>query len=78
MKRYQFSCIEEGVLNPAFAGYRYFRVEVYDNESDSSYAIYEASFLIPEEFYEPLRDIFDMKESDLMPRIVWECKKEDE
>lgn len=70
-KRYWFSCVEEMVMNPDYKGYSAFRVEVFDRESDSQYAVYEASFLIPEEFFDRLRDVFDGKESDLMPRIIW-------
>lgn len=74
MKRYFFSVIEEMVLNPDFAGYRAGRIEVTDNLSKSAYpVVYEARFLVPEEFYEGFRAVFDFKESDLMPRITWEA-----
>lgn len=75
-KRYFFSVVEEMVLNPDFNGYRAGRIEVFDDEAKDTYdgRVYEARFLVPEEFYEDFRAVFDFKESDLMPRITWEAK----
>jgi len=73
-KKYFFSVIEEMVLNPMFEGYRAGRIEVTDNELNSAYpVIYEAHFLVPKEFYEDFRAVFEFKESNLMPRITWEA-----
>ena len=74
-KRYFFSVIEEMILNPdpKFKGFRMGRIEVSDEQSDSAFPIYEARFMIPEEFYEDFRAVFDFKESDVMPRITWEA-----
>jgi hypothetical protein len=62
------------VMNPKYRGYSAFRVEVFDRESDSPYAVYEASFLVPEHLFHDLREAIDGKESDLMPRIIWDFK----
>jgi len=72
MKKYWFNVVEEAVLNPDYAGYRAARVEVFEN--DSTYAIYEARVLLPTEFFDDFYELFDLKESDLMPRIIWEAK----
>lgn len=70
--RYFFSVVEECVMNPDYEGYRGGRVEVYDEQNNSGYAIYEARFLIPEEFFETFREMFDCKYSNLMPMIKWD------
>lgn len=70
-KRYYFNVVEEGVLNPDYKGFRAGRIEVFDTQSDSPYADYEARFLMPEELFESFVNTFDLKESDLMPYIVW-------
>lgn len=74
MPRYFFSVVESAVLNPDFKGFRMARIEVTDEESDSHYPIYEAYVLLPEEFMDGFREVFDFKESDLMPTIMWNCK----
>jgi hypothetical protein len=71
-KRYFFSVVEEGVMNPAYAGFRGGRIEVYDQKSDDKYPCYEARFFIPSEFMEVFRDVWDFKESDKMPFIEWD------
>jgi len=75
-KRFFFSVVEEGVLNPDYEGFRMGRIEVYDEKSDSPYADYEARICLPEEFFEEFREVFDLKESDLMPRIVWKFEED--
>jgi len=72
-KRYWLCCIEESILNESslYRGYRYFRVEIYDNRSNSGYAMGEASFMVPEELYEGLREALDMKEINRLPKISW-------
>jgi len=74
-KRYFFSVVEEFIQNPDYAGYRAGRIEVHDNHSKSEYAVYEARFMIPEEFYQAFCDLWDFRESDLMPMIHWEVEK---
>jgi len=76
-KRFFFSVIEEGVLNPDYKGFRVGRIEVYDQKSGSPYADYEARICLPEEFFEEFRAVFDMKESDLMPRIIWDLEEDE-
>lgn len=75
VKRYHFNVVEEGVLNPKFQGYRGGRIEVTDIQSESDYAVYEAKFLIPEEFMDAFREVFDFKSSDLMPYLRWDCRQ---
>ena len=75
MARYFFNVVESAVLNPDFAGYRSVRIEVTDNQSESHYPVYEANALLPAEFMDDFIKIFDLKESDLMPSITWNCKK---
>jgi hypothetical protein len=74
-KRYFFSVVEECIMNSEYAGYRGGRIEVYDNESDSSYAIGEARFFLPEEFMEGFRNVFDFKDSDKPVFIDWDMEK---
>jgi len=74
-KRYFFSIVEEVIMNTDYAGYRGGRVEVYDNRRNDGYASYEARLLIPEEFWEGFREVFDMKHSDLPVYIVWKEDK---
>ena len=71
-KRYFFSVIEEGIQNPKYRSFRGGRIEVYDRKVKSSYACYEARFLIPIEFMDSFREIWDFKESDEMPFIRWD------
>ena len=68
-KRYWHNCVEEAVLNRDYDGYRYFRVEVYDNESNSQYSVMEGSFLVPEDLFETLYEVIDGYESDL-PLVI--------
>jgi len=75
-KRYWFSVVEEGIQNPKFAHFRGGRIEVYNRKDKTSgnYAIYEARFMIPEEFMQGFRELFDFKESSRMPYIRWDVK----
>lgn len=43
-------------------------------EVKDSSGCYEARFLIPEEFMDAFRELWDFKESDKMPYIMWDCK----
>lgn len=70
-KRYFFSVVEEGIMNPKYKDYRGGRIEVYDRKDKRGYACYEARFLIPEEFMDSFREVWDFKESDEMPFIHW-------
>ncbi len=76
-KRYWFSIIEEGIQNLKFAHFRGGRIEVYDTKDklSGSYPIYEARFMIPEEFMLGFRELFDFKESNRMPFIRWDIKE---
>lgn len=71
-KRYFYSVVEEMIMNPAYAGYRGGRVEIWDHKSDSPFAAHEARFMIPEEFYEDFCKTFDWKTSELPIYIRWE------
>lgn len=71
-KRYFFSVIEEGIMNPKYKGWRGGRIEVYDSRDKKGYACYEARFFIPEEFMYSFREVWDFKESDKMPFIHWD------
>lgn len=73
-KRFFFNVVESVVMNPDYEGFRMARIEVLDSQSDSPYASYEAYVRLPEEFFDAFVKLFDWKESDLMPRIVWEAK----
>ncbi len=70
-KRFFYNIVEETIQNPNYCGYCGGRVEVYDKKSASPYPIYEARFLIPEEFMSGFRELFDFKESDLPIMINW-------
>ena len=63
------------IQNPDYKGFRGGRIEIYDKESKSDYAVWEARFLLPVEFYYTFRELFDFKESDLMPYISWDYEK---
>lgn len=71
-KRYWFSVVEEAVLNVDFKGFRAARIEVYDTQSESPYASYEARALLPEELFDVFYELFDGKETDVMPYIRWD------
>ena len=77
-RRFFFSVIEEGIMNPDYKGYRGGRVEWFDKKDKSakSYASGEARFFIPEEFMGGFRELFDFKESDLPIMIDWRMKEE--
>ena len=71
-KRYFFSVIEEAVMNPKYENFRGGRIEIYDRKDKTRYACYEARFLIPVEFMDSFREVWDFKESDEMPYIRWD------
>ncbi len=71
-KRYFFSVVEEGIMNPKYKAYRGGRIEIYDKKDKKGYACYEARFLVPEEFMDSFRELWDFKESDKMPFIRWD------
>lgn len=72
-KRYSFSVVEEAIMNPDFKNFRGGRIKVFDNNDKSGYAFYEARFLIPIEFMDAFMEMWDLKESDKMPYIRWDC-----
>jgi adenine specific DNA methylase Mod len=74
-KRFFFNVIEEMIMNPQYAGYRGGRIEVYDSEDESGYAVYEGRFFLPEEFYHEFREIFDFKYTDKFVRIDFNTAK---
>ena len=75
MKRYFFSVVEEMIMNEKAEKFCAGRIEVRDNTDDREYACYEARFLIPREFMDDFREMWDFKESDVMPYIHWDCPK---
>lgn len=76
-KRYFFNVVEEMIMNPQYKGCRGGRIEVYNRKEKSGYACYEARFLIPEEFMDGFRKLWDFKEADKMPYIRWDKVEED-
>jgi len=68
-KRFRYNCVEQMVLNPLFQGFRSFRVEVFDRKALCPYQVYEADFLVPEEIFQQLYDLFDGYETDLPLKI---------
>jgi len=70
-KRYQLSAIEQGVLNPNYAGYRSCRIEVFDRNSDSPFQDQELHCLIPEELFNAFYEVWDGQEVDVLPKIEW-------
>ena len=54
-------CIEQGVMNQDYAGLRSFRLEVGGHATE---CINEINFLVPEEMFETLYQLFDGKEVD--------------
>jgi hypothetical protein len=75
-KKYFFNVIEEAVQNQKYQWGRGGRIEVYEN--GKRYAIYEARFFIPSEFFDVFREVFDFKSSNYMPTIMWDCEKHGE
>lgn len=69
--RYTFEVTEGIILSSRYKGFRGGRIEVYDRRRKDDYAVYEASFLLPEELFEDFRKTFDGKESDLPVFIRW-------
>lgn len=73
--RWFLSVVEEAVLNPDYSQFSGGRIEVFDNESDYPYQVYEARFLIPNELMEKFRETFDFKEVDDLPFIKFDYNK---
>jgi len=68
-KQYHFSVVEEMVMNPKFFAYRVGRIEVYDSKNNIEF---EMGFLVPKEFYEDFRKVWDGKSSDVLPKIYFD------
>lgn len=64
-------------MNPDFQWGRGGRIEVYDQQSESSYAIYEARFFVPVEMADAFRECFDFKEFDHIPHIIFDLKEDE-
>ena len=60
-KRFMLSVTEECVLNPAYFGFRGGRIEIYDNESESGYAVWEFRFFVPDWMMNGFRKMVDFK-----------------
>jgi len=71
-KRYFFNVVEHMIMNEKAEKFCAGRIEVYDRKDDRGYACYEAGFLIPREFMDDFRKMWDFKESDEMPYIHWD------
>ena len=76
--RYFLSVVEECIMNRTFDGFRAGRIEIYDEKKDTPYAIDEARFMIPEEFIEGFRELFDFKHTDKPIRIDWDMFQYDD
>ena len=63
-KRYFYTFTEEMIMNRDWDGYFGGRIEVYDRESKTGYAVYEGRVFLPRECYGRFRECFDMVESD--------------
>jgi hypothetical protein len=63
-KRYELSCVEEGIMNPKYEGLRQFRIEVFDRLSDSCYQVYEGTIRCDSELCQKLYDLLDGYETD--------------
>lgn len=78
-KRYHYSTTGYGVFSLMGVIYASGRIEIYDVEDDSGYAIDEGSYWIPLKDEEKFRDFFDELETDFPVRIKLghynECEK---
>lgn len=72
--RYYLTITEEVVQNPQYQWGRGGRIEVYDEQSESSYPINEYRFFIPNELFDGFFDAFSGKETNYPVKIVmnWE------
>jgi len=80
MKRYSFNVVEQVVLQPDYQEYRAARIEVTDNklQDDNPFPeIYEAFVMLPEPFFSKFVELFDLQESDVMPKIIWNYKEKE-
>ena len=73
-KRFFFNVIEECVMNKDYQMFRCGRIEVFDEQNPSGYAVYEARFKIPEELFSAFREAFDFKTSDYLPCINFDME----
>ena len=64
-KRYYFSVVEEMLSNPDYEGQRQARIEVYDRQDPSGFAITGGSFRGPNDFFRHLYDFFRNYETDI-------------
>ena len=74
-KRFFINVVEECIQNPKYFGYRGGRLELYDEKSNTGYAIYEGRFLIPEELIEKFRECFDFVEVDKLPYLRFDMEE---
>ena len=75
-KRYSFSVVEMGIMNPKYKGFRGGRIEVFDSKDrNDGFSSYEANFFIPEEFFGSFCAVWDEKQSNKMPFIIWDYKE---
>ena len=60
-KRHFLSFVEECVMNPRYAGYIGGRMEIFDNEGDSQYAMDEDRYFTKDVGFYKFRDKWDFK-----------------
>jgi hypothetical protein len=64
-KRYSYSTVGYGVMTLFGEKYRMGRIEIFDNQSGSSYQIEEGSYSVPHEISEQFEDFIESLETDL-------------
>jgi hypothetical protein len=79
-KRFSYSTVGYGIFTLLGERYRCGRIEVYDEEDLSGYAVAEGMFCLPYEVSQQIEDFFESLETDLplylnMGSISW-CKQE--
>ena len=60
-KRFFLSVVEEGIMNRHFFGFSGGRIEIYDENSDSPYALTEIRFFLPDWMAHHFREMLDFK-----------------
>lgn len=76
-KRYFLNVIEEMVMNLEYQWGRGGRIEVYDRENkQDGYAVYEARWFVPKEAADAFREVWDFKEFDHLPNILFDMEGE--
>lgn len=73
-KRYTFSVVEEVTKNSEYKWGVGGRIEVYDQQNKSQYAIEEYRFFVPVEMYDKFFEMFDGLETDNPVRIAMDWK----